>query len=95
MQIKSLFFGALAASSVVADQMRCGFVDPSDEDIAITQHLAEKEEQSRINGNGTMSIQATTIKVYFHVLASSQSTSGGYLSVRCLILSTPLPSRPY
>lgn len=80
MQIKALFLGALAASGVVADKMRCGFVDPTDEDLAIAQHLAEKEAMSRISGNGTMSIQATTIKVYFHVVASSQSASGGYLT---------------
>ena len=83
MQIKALFLGALAASGVVADKMRCGFVDPTEEDMAIAQHLAEKEEQSRLAGNETMSIQATNIKVYFHVLATSQSASGGYLSVRC------------
>lgn len=82
MQIKSLFFGALAASGVVADKMRCGFVDPSQEDMAIAQHLFEKEEQTRLAGNETMSIQATNVKVYFHVLATSQSVSGGYLSVR-------------
>ena len=77
MQFKSLFVGAMAASGALAADRLCGFKEPSAEDIAIAQSFAAQEA-----ANETMFLQATTtVDVYFHVIATSQSTSGGYLSV--------------
>lgn len=82
MQFKSLFLGAVATSGALAADRLCGFKEPSAEDIAIAQTFAAQEAESLAAANETMSIQATTtVNVYFHVIATSQSASGGYISV--------------
>lgn len=82
MQIKSLFLAAFAASTAFAQAEVCGTKEPTEEQILIAQNFQLQEEAARIEGN--VSIQATiAVKVYFHVLATSTSVSGGYLTV-CL-----------
>ncbi|KAK8043845.1 Metalloprotease [Apiospora phragmitis] len=83
MQFKSLFVGAVAASGALAADRLCGFKEPSAEDIAIAQSFAAQEAESLAAANETMFLQAT-VNVYFHVIATSQSASGGYLSASSL-----------
>ncbi|KAK7941538.1 metalloprotease [Apiospora aurea] len=85
MQFKSLFLGAVAASSALAADRLCGFKEPTAEDVAIAQSFAAQEAEALAASNETMSLQAqTNVNVYFHVIATSQSTSGGYISASSL-----------
>ncbi|KAK4121223.1 metalloprotease [Parathielavia appendiculata] len=79
-------FTALAAHSALAVPAKpsgrgfgCGAPEPDAEHIKISQKFAEKEAAFAASGN--FSIQAvTTVDTYFHVVASSTSLSGGYLT---------------
>ncbi|KAH8896425.1 metalloprotease, partial [Thozetella sp. PMI_491] len=77
MQLKSLVFAALAAT--VSAQRRCGAPSPTEEQVAQAKAFAVQEAAARVAGNVTA--RATiNVNVYFHVLATSTSVSGGYLS---------------
>ena len=81
MQIKSVLLAGLAVSGAAA-QRACGAPSPTPEQIEVAKHFAAEEEAARIAGNGTSAQRASiNVNVYFHVLASSNSASGGYLSV--------------
>ncbi|KAI1640702.1 hypothetical protein F4809DRAFT_589813 [Biscogniauxia mediterranea] len=57
----------------------CGTPEPSEAHIEATNHLLAKERASRLAGE--LRAQAGfTVNTYFHVLASSTSVSGGYLT---------------
>lgn len=98
MQFKSLFLGAVAASGALGADRLCGFKEPSAEDIAIAQAFAAQEAAA----NETMSLKVmatTNVNVYFHVIATSQSASGGYIPVSTKIHYRPMfpfhPLPPY
>ncbi|KAJ0114211.1 hypothetical protein N8I77_006999 [Diaporthe amygdali] len=76
---KSIFIAALAASHAVA-QRACGAPEPTEEQIAIAKALYQIEKDARLAGNATSALATVEVNTYFHVLASSTSTSGGYLS---------------
>ncbi|KAK8127013.1 metalloprotease [Apiospora kogelbergensis] len=83
MQFKSLFLGAVAASGALAADRLCGFKEPSAEDIAIAQAFAA--EEAAANETMSLKVMATTnVNVYFHVIATSQSASGGYIPAATL-----------
>ena len=81
MQIKTALIAGLAASSAAA-QRSCGAPSPTPEQIEVSKLFAAQEEAARSAGNSTSAQRASiNVNVYFHVLASSNSASGGYLSV--------------
>lgn len=80
MQIKSVLVAGLAASGAAA-QRACGAPSPTPEQIEVAKHFAAEEEAARVAGNSTSARASINVNVYFHVLASSNSASGGYLSV--------------
>ncbi|RYP63826.1 hypothetical protein DL771_009109 [Monosporascus sp. 5C6A] len=82
MQIRSALLLGLAASGTVAHR-GCGAPSPTAEQIEIAQHFAATEEAARIAGNSSRKAPIS-VNVYFHVLASSNSASGGYLSATTL-----------
>lgn len=88
MQIKSALLAGLAASSAAAIRA-CGAPSPTEEQIEVAKEFAVEEEAVRIAGNSTRRA-AINVNVYFHVLASSSSVSGGYLSVRVDTRRPPL-----
>ncbi|KAK4104429.1 metalloprotease MEP1-like protein [Parathielavia hyrcaniae] len=77
---------ALAAHSALAIPAKpskhgfsCGAPEPDAEHIKISQQFAQSEAAFRASGN--VSTRAvTTVDTYFHVVASSTSLSGGYLT---------------
>jgi hypothetical protein len=83
----TLAFAAAAAHSALAIPAKpsgrgfgCGAPEPDAEHIKISQKFAQQEAAFAASGN--FSIQAvTTVDTYFHVVASSTSLSGGYLTV--------------
>lgn len=78
MQIRSLLLAGVAASGALAERI-CGAPEPSAEQLAIANSFAVQEAMALAAGNLTE--RATiTVNTYFHVLASSTSVSGGYLS---------------
>ncbi|RYP89646.1 hypothetical protein DL770_004224 [Monosporascus sp. CRB-9-2] len=82
MQIRSALFLGLAASGAVA-QRACGAPAPTEEQIEIAQQFAVTEAADRVAGNSSR-LAPINVNVYFHVLASSNSESGGYLSATTL-----------
>lgn len=81
MQIKTALIAGLAATRAAA-QRTCGAPSPTAEQIEVSKHFAAQEEAARVAGNSTSTQRASiNVNVYFHVLASSNSASGGYLSV--------------
>jgi hypothetical protein len=65
----------------------CGAPEPDAEHIKISQKFAA--EEAAVAAAGNFAIQAVTnVDVYFHVVASSTSLSGGYVTVG---LSTSFP----
>ncbi|KAI1248649.1 hypothetical protein MGN70_009849 [Eutypa lata] len=82
MQIKAALLAGLAATSAAA-QRACGAPTPTDEQIEVAKLFAEQEAAVRIAGNSTRRA-AINVNVYFHVLASSTSVSGGYISASTL-----------
>jgi hypothetical protein len=72
--------GALAAPSNPSRGFGCGAPEPDAEHIRVSQQFAAQEAAFVASGN--RSIQAiTTVDTYFHVVASSTSLSGGYVTV--------------
>lgn len=84
MQFKTLVLSALAATGVLSQAIHreCGTAEPTEEQFNISLKMAEKEAAARVNGDVTA--QAISVKVYFHVLATSTAVSGGYLTVSFL-----------
>ncbi|KDN67418.1 putative metalloprotease [Colletotrichum sublineola] len=79
MQLTSLFVSALAAASTALAQRSCGTPSPTEEQTEVAQRLQFQEENARVAGNATR-LAPITVNVYWHVIASSNSVSGGYLS---------------
>lgn len=81
MQLKTLFCAALAVSGVTAKRS-CGTPKPDQEEIQIAQNLQILESEAAAAGNDSRLAVAATIniKVYWHVTATSNSVSGGYLT---------------
>lgn len=88
MQIRSVLLACLAASGVSAAQRACGAPSPTAEQLEVAKAFAEEEEASLLAGNATRKA-AINVNVYFHVLASSNSASGGYLSVCVDVITRP------
>lgn len=77
MQLKFLSLASLIAGA--AAQRACGTPEATEEQLAQARVFAIQEAAAREAGN--FSLQATiNVNVYFHVLATSSSVSGGYLS---------------
>lgn len=99
MQAKQLFALAMAAVGVVAE--RCGAPEPTEAQLAKAKSFLAQEQAARLAGNFTSAAATIEVNVYFHVVAASSTTAGGYLSVRRLSHSiqylptyaTPDPSR--
>ena len=90
MQLKSLFLSAVAATDAIAQLNReCGTAAPTEEQLNISKKFQIKEDTARLAGL-EVEKRATIgpIKVYVHVLASSTSVSGGYLSVYSLNIAS-------
>ncbi|GKT91485.1 metalloprotease [Colletotrichum tofieldiae] len=79
MQFKTLLVSALAAASTALAQRSCGTPHPSEEQIEVAQRLQLKEDNARVAGNATR-LAPITVNIYWHVIASSNSVSGGYLT---------------
>lgn len=77
---KAVLLTALAASHAVA-QRACGAPEPTEEDIAIAKAFYQVEKEAHLAGNATSAAATIEVNAYFHVLASSDSVSGGYLAV--------------
>ncbi|KAM5349397.1 hypothetical protein ACJ41O_005902 [Fusarium nematophilum] len=92
MLFNKLFFAALAASGASAGVSRrdeapvkfgCATEEPSAEHIGMSKVLAAQEARAAESGN--LTARATiNVGVYFHVVASSQTVSGGYLTDKML-----------
>lgn len=80
MQIKSLFFAALAVSCAAA-QRACGTPEPTKEQIATAKAFFAVEQEARLAGNASAAASSIEVKVYFHVIATAKTAAGGYLSV--------------
>lgn len=90
MQVNQLLALAMAAVGVVGERA-CGTPEPTEAQIAQAKIFQAQEREARLAGNATTFAAAATIEVnvYFHVVAASQTTAGGYLSVRL-----PFPHPP-
>lgn len=90
MQAKQLLLLAMAAVGVVGERA-CGTPEPTEEQIAQAKTFLALEKEARLAGNATTFAAAATISVnvYFHVVAASQTTAGGYLSVRIPFTRSP------
>jgi hypothetical protein len=96
MRFTALAFAAAAARGVFAaprpDDSRstfgCAAPEPDAEHRRISQMFAAQEAEVAASGNFTM-MATVTIDTYFHVVASSTSLSGGYVTV-----CPPLRNRP-
>ncbi|KAJ2990180.1 hypothetical protein NUW58_g3083 [Xylaria curta] len=81
MQFKALIASALlaTASAQLNVTRLCGTPDPTPQQMAETRAMLEKERIALAKGE--QRIQAGfTVNTYFHVVASSNSASGGYLT---------------
>lgn len=83
MFFKYVVLAALAAAHAVAERA-CGAPEPTEEEIAIAKSFYQIEKEARLAGNATSAAATIEVNAYFHVLASSNSASGGYLTVRGL-----------
>lgn len=61
----------------------CGTHEPTEEELLNTQQIAAQEA---LEGPAVSARQVTNVDVYFHVVASSDSLSGGYLTVSFSLL---------
>lgn len=85
MRLAPLALAAAAVHAAVAApsgrEFGCGAPEPDPEHIEISKQFAVQEAAALAAGN--FSAMATiTVDTYFHVVASSTSLSGGYLTVR-------------
>lgn len=81
MQARELLVLAMAAMGVVAE--RCGAPEPTEAQLAQAKSFLAQEQEARLAGNLTTAAATIGVNVYFHVVASSQTAAGGYLTVRC------------
>jgi hypothetical protein len=80
--VPSVFGSALL--NVRPKEFGCGTRDPTAAEMSIAQHFAEVEAAN----NSTLEARQTVnVGVYFHVVASSTSLSGGYLTVGPLFIA--------
>ncbi|POS71985.1 metalloprotease [Diaporthe helianthi] len=79
MLFKTIFLTAIAASHAVAQRI-CGTPDPTEEEIALAKSFYQVEKAARLAGNAVSAAATIEVNVYFHVLATSTSASGGYLT---------------
>jgi hypothetical protein len=81
MHLQPLFLSLLSASFAIAKRT-CGTPPPTDEQVQIAQNLQILEEEARLAGNSSRLAVAAgfNVKVYWHVTATSNSVSGGYLT---------------
>ncbi|KAJ0162888.1 Extracellular metalloprotease [Colletotrichum tanaceti] len=79
MHFKSLLVSALVAASTAFAQRSCGTPHPTEEEVEFAQRLQLKEDNARVEGNATR-LAPITVNVYWHVIATSTSVSGGYLT---------------
>lgn len=88
MMNKLVLLIATAAAGATA-QRACGTTEPTEAQIAQAKIFQAQEKELRLAGNTTRAAAAAdiTINTYFHVVASSRTTAGGYLSVSTFSLS--------
>ncbi|KAH7155804.1 metalloprotease [Dactylonectria estremocensis] len=79
MLFKSFFLTLLAASSAIAART-CGAPEPSEEQDEISAEFMQREAVARKLQITTRQVSSIQVKVYWHVLATSSSVSGGYLT---------------
>jgi hypothetical protein len=97
MHFTTLFLSALAASGAVAKRT-CGATKPSEEQKLVAQNFAIQEEEAKQAGNATGRLAAaadTTVNIYYHVVATSNSASGGYLTQAQLDAQTDVLNDAY
>ncbi|KAI0143172.1 metalloprotease [Xylariaceae sp. FL1272] len=91
MLFKSLLASALLATTATAGKFNyreaaangtrlCGTPEPRQDQIAETLAMLEKERIAKANGEISKAAAGFTVNLYFHVVASSTSASGGYLT---------------
>lgn len=73
----------LAAAAGALAERACGTPEPTEAQIAQAKIFQAQEQEARLAGNTTRMAAAAdiTVNTYFHVVASSRTTAGGYLSV--------------
>ncbi|KAK7424069.1 hypothetical protein QQX98_000679 [Neonectria punicea] len=79
MMFKSVFLAALVAASSVVARRTCGTPSPTEEQNEVAEAFMLRESSARALGN-TSRAAPISINVYWHVLATSNSVSGGYLT---------------
>ncbi|KAI8300858.1 Extracellular metalloprotease [Colletotrichum sp. SAR11_240] len=79
MQLKSFLVAASMVASAFAKRT-CGTDEPTEVDLQVAQDFKLMESSARLAGNGSRAAGPIQINVYWHVVASSQSVSGGYLT---------------
>ncbi|KAI5461898.1 extracellular metalloprotease [Mariannaea sp. PMI_226] len=77
--MKFSIFAALLAAPGVFARRSCGTPSPTEEQNEVAKSFMVKESRFRASGNSSRAAPIT-IKVYWHVLATSNSVSGGYLT---------------
>lgn len=84
MQFKTLIASALLATSVAAWEFNttrlCGTPEPTEQQMAESRAMLEKERIALAKGEGR-ALASFTVNTYFHVVARSTSVSDGYLTV--------------
>lgn len=75
----SLITALLAASSTLG-RRTCGTPPPTDEQNEVAKSFMQQESQARTLSLVSRATTSFTVKVYWHVLATSNSVSGGYLT---------------
>lgn len=76
MHLKSLFVAGLVTGATA--MMPCLAPPPTDEEMAMFEAVSDMEANSTFR---TFSQAVTYVDTYVHVVASSRSSSDGYLSV--------------
>lgn len=80
MQMRQIFALAVTAMGVASAKERCAAPEPTEAQIEASKKFLEQEREARLAGN--LTTRATIeVNVYFHVVASAQTTAGGYLTV--------------
>lgn len=99
MHFTTLFLSALAASGIAAKRT-CGANKPTEEQKLIAQNFAILEDEAKEAGNGNatgrLAAAATiNVNIYYHVVATSNSASGGYLTQAQLTAQTDVLNDAY
>lgn len=83
MMMNKLVLLVTAAAAGAAAQRACGTTEPTEAQIAQAKIFQAQEKELRLAGNTTRAAAAAdiTVNTYVHVVASSETTAGGYLSV--------------